>query len=236
MRALIFAAGKGERMRPLTEHTPKPLLLAGGRPLIERHLERLAQIGVRDIVINTAWLSAAFPAALGDGAQWGVRIHYSEEGDEPLETGGGMLQARSLLGEEPFLALNGDVYCDVELTQLRLRDGDLANLVLVDNPAHHPRGDFHLAGDRIVVDPTDTATRLTFAGIGIYRTALLDGWRAVVGDTAGTDAMPPRFKLAPLLHAAITRERVGGLHHRGKWTDVGTPQRLAELDAALGGA
>lgn len=236
MKALIFAAGKGERMRPLTDHTPKPLLRAGGKRLIERHLERLARLGVRDIVINTAWLSAAFPAALGDGARWGVRIHYSEEGDEPLETGGGLLQARDLLGEEPFLALNGDVYCDFELTPLRLRDGDLANLVLVDNPAHHPRGDFQLAGDRIVVDPTDTAPRLTFAGIGIYRMALLDDWRATIGDTAGANATPPRFKLAPLLHAAITRARVGGLHHRGQWTDVGTPQRLAELDAALGGA
>lgn len=236
MKALIFAAGKGERMRPLTDHTPKPLLRAGGKRLIERHLERLARLGVRDVVINTAWLSAAFPAALGDGGHWGIRIRYSEEGDEPLETGGGMLQARGLLGDEPFLGLNGDVYCDLDLTQLCLRDRDLASLVLVDNPVHHPRGDFQLTGDRIVVDSTDTVPRLTFAGIGIYRMALLDDWRSVIGDTAGANATPPRFKLAPLLHAAITRARVGGLHHRGQWTDVGTPQRLAELDAALGGA
>lgn len=237
MKALIFAAGKGERMRPLTDHTPKPLLQAGGKRLVERHLERLARLGVRDVVINTAWLSAAFPAALGDGGHWGIRIRYSEEGDEPLETGGGMLQARGLLGDEPFLALNGDVYCDLDLAQLRLRDRDLASLVLVDNPVHHPQGDFRLAGDRVVADgAVDTAPRLTFAGIGIYRPALLDDWRAVVGDTAGANETPPRFKLAPLLRAAIARGRVGGLHHRGPWTDVGTPQRLAELDAALRGA
>jgi MurNAc alpha-1-phosphate uridylyltransferase len=234
MKALIFAAGKGERMRPLTEHTPKPLLFAGSKRLIERHLERLASLGVRDVVINTSWLAAAFPAALGDGARWNLTIRYSEEGAEPLETGGGMLQARHLLGDEPFLALNGDVYCDVDLALLRLHDGDLANLVLVDNPAHHPRGDFRLAGDRLVGDDaTDAAPRLTFAGLGIYRPALLDDWRAAVGDVAGANETPPRFKLAPLLRAAIARGRVGGLHHRGDWTDVGTPQRLAELDAAL---
>jgi N-acetyl-alpha-D-muramate 1-phosphate uridylyltransferase len=230
MKALIFAAGKGERMRPLTGHTPKPLLQAGGKRLVERHIERLAQLGVREIVINTSWLANAFPAALGDGERWGIAIRYSEEGAEPLETGGGMLQARALLGEEPFLAVNGDVYCDVDFAQLQLRDNDLASLVLVDNPEHHPRGDFCLDGDRLVADGT---TRLTFAGIGLYRPALLDDWRAIVGDAAGADETPPRFKLAPLLRAAIAQGRVGGLHHRGAWTDVGTPQRLAELDAAL---
>ncbi|HSX61325.1 MAG TPA: nucleotidyltransferase family protein [Tahibacter sp.] len=230
MKALIFAAGKGERMRPLTDVTPKPLLAAGGRRLIERHLERLADLGVREVVINTAWLAHAFPAALGDGARWGLSIRYSEEGAEPLETGGGMLQARALLGEAPFLAINGDVHCDVDLAQLRLRDEDLATLVLVDNPEHHPRGDFCLAGGRLV---TDGAPRLTFAGIGVYRPALLDRWRDIVGDTPGAGETPPRFKLAPLLRDAIAHDRVGAIHHRGAWTDVGTPQRLAELDAEL---
>lgn len=233
MKALIFSAGKGERMQPLTTHTPKPLLRAGGRRLIERHLERLAAFGVRDVVINTSWLAEAFPAALGDGADWGLRIHYSREGAEPLETGGGMRHALPLLGDEPFLALNGDIHCDVDLARLSLRDDDLACLVLVDNPPHHPRGDFMLAGDRLVPD-TAAAARLTFAGIGLYRPALLDDWRDVIGSAAVVDATPPRFKLAPLLVAAIARGRVGGLHHRGAWTDVGTPQRLAELSARLG--
>ncbi|MBL8300585.1 MAG: nucleotidyltransferase family protein [Rhodanobacteraceae bacterium] len=235
MKALIFAAGKGERMRPLTDHTPKPLLQAGGKRLIEWHLERLARLGVRDIVINTSWLAAAFPAALGDGSRWNVALHYSEEGAEPLETGGGMLKARDLLGTQPFLALNGDVYCDFDLATLGLRDGDLANLVLVDNPAHHPRGDFRLVNDRLAsIDSAGTAARLTFAGIGIYDPTLLDDWRRVVGDDAGANETPPRFKLAPLLHAAIAKGRVGGMHHRGCWTDVGTPQRLAQLDTVLG--
>lgn len=232
MKALIFAAGKGERMQPLTTHTPKPLLRAGGRRLIERHLERLAAFGVRDVVINTSWLADAFPAALGNGADWGLRIHYSHEGAEPLETGGGMRLALPLLGDGPFLALNGDIHCDVDLARLVLREDDLACLVLVDNPPHHPHGDFALAGDRLV-PATAAAARLTFAGIGLYRPALLDGWRASIGGAAGADATPPRFKLAPLLHAAIARGRAGGLHHRGAWTDVGTPQRLAELAAQL---
>ncbi len=232
MKALIFAAGKGERMRPLTTHTPKPLLRAGNRRLIDRHLERLAAFGVRDVVINTSWLAETFPAALGDGADWGLRIHYSNEGIEPLETGGGMRLALPLLGNEPFLALNGDIHCDFDLARLKLRDDDLACLVLVDNPPHHPQGDFVLSGDRLVTD-TPAAARLTFSGIGLYRPALLDDWRACIGDTAGADATPPRFKLAPLLHAAIARGRVAGLRHRGAWTDVGTPQRLAELSAQL---
>ncbi|WP_257388742.1 N-acetylmuramate alpha-1-phosphate uridylyltransferase MurU [Tahibacter caeni] len=234
MKALIFAAGKGERMRPLTEHTPKPLLRAGGLRLIERHLQRLAAFGVDEVVVNVSWLADAFPAALGDGADWGLKLHYSREGAEPLETGGGLLQALPRLGDAPFLALNGDVHCDLDLARLQLRDDDLACLALVDNPAHHPRGDFRLRGTRLVADGDDeTAPRLTFAGIGLYRPALLDGWQRVIGDAAGAREDPPRFKLAPLLQAAIAAGRAAGLHHRGAWTDVGTPQRLAELDAEL---
>lgn len=233
MKALIFAAGKGERMRPLTETTPKPLLSVGGRRLIDYHLERLTGLGVREVVINTSWLADAFPQALGDGTAWGLRIRYSVEGAEPLETGGGMLQALQWLGDAPFLAVNGDVYCDVDFAQLQLRGDDLATLVLVDNPEHHARGDFVLRNARLVEDAT--APRLTFAGIGLYRPALLAHWRDIVGDVAGVDETPPRFKLAPLLYDAIARGCVGALHHRGAWTDVGTPQRLAQLDAALRG-
>lgn len=234
MKALIFAAGKGERMRPLTEHTPKPLLRAGGLRLIERHLQRLAAFGVSDVVINVCWLADAFPAALGDGADWGLKLHYSREGAEPLETGGGLLQALPLLGDAPFLALNGDVHCDLDLAALRLADADLACLALVDNPGHHPRGDFRLQGSRLIADDhPGAAPHLTFAGIGLYRPALLDGWRRIIGDTAGANETPPRFRLAPLLQAAIAAGRAAGLHHRGAWTDVGTPQRLAELDAQL---
>lgn len=232
MKALIFAAGKGERMRPLTEHTPKPLLQAGGRRLIDWQLQRLAAAGVDEVVINTAWLGAQFPQQLGDGAAWGLRICYSVEGAEPLETGGGMLQALGLLGDAPFLALNGDVHCDMDLATLHLETQDLASLVLVDNPPQHPQGDFDLHGTRLVLAGPQTQ-RLTFAGIGLYRPALLQDWRTVIGAEPGAAQTPPRFKLAPLLRAAIAAGRVAGQHHRGSWTDVGTPQRLAELDARL---
>lgn len=233
MKALIFAAGKGERMRPLTLTTPKPLLVAGGKRLIDRHLERLAQLGVDEVVINTSWLADTFPQTLGDGAAWGLRIRYSVEGAEPLETGGGMLQALHWLGDAPFLAVNGDVYCDFDLARLQLRDDDLATLVLVDNPEHHARGDFVLRGERLVDDAS--APRLTFAGLGLYRPTLLAHWRALVGDTPAAAETPPRFKLAPLLYHAISHDRIAALHHRGAWTDVGTPQRLAQLDLQLRG-
>ncbi len=232
MKALIFAAGLGERMRPLTDHTPKPLLVAGGKPLIEWHLEKLAALGVREVVVNTSWLAAQFPAVLGDGSRWGLHLHFAFEGDTPLETGGGMLNALPLLGEAPFIAVNGDIWCDVDFAQLPAApDGD-AHLVLVDNPAHHPGGDFILDPNSHVHDSGD-ATRLTFAGIGLYRPSLLAGWRDVIGTTPGADALPPRFKLAPLLRAAMARGAVSGRHHQGRWTDVGTPERLQQLDAQL---
>lgn len=231
MRALILAAGKGERMRPLTEATPKPLLEAGGKSLIVWHLEKLAALGVRDVVINTAWLADAFPAALGSGARWGLRLHYSYEGAEPLETGGGMLHALPLLGDAAFLAVNGDIWCDFDFARLPREPAGLAHLALVENPAHHPGGDFALGDDDRLIDDGDA--RLTFAGIGIYRPQLFEGWRAVVGDAPGAAETPPRFKLAPLLRAAMARGLVSGEHHRGRWTDVGTPERLSELDTRL---
>lgn len=230
MRALIFAAGLGERMRPLSGHTPKPLLPAGGKPLIAWHLEKLAAMGVQDVVINLSWLADRFEPVLGDGATWGLRLHYAFEGATPLETGGGMQHALPLLGDAPFIAVNGDIWTDYDFAQLpRLPQGD-AHLVLVDNPAHNPDGDFSLANERVQMDPDG---RLTFAGIGVYRPDLLDAWRDIIGDAPGADADPPRFKLGPVLRAAAAMGRVGGEHHRGAWTDVGTPERLAALDSAL---
>jgi MurNAc alpha-1-phosphate uridylyltransferase len=233
MKALVFAAGRGERMRPLTDATPKPLLHAGGKPLIAWHLERLAAIGVRDVVVNTSWLAARFPEALGDGARWGLRIHYSFEGDAPLETGGGMLNALPLLGGAPFVLVNGDVWTDYDFAKLPRDPAGLAHLVMVDPPAHAPRGDFALDAQGLL--HADGPTRLTYSGIGVYRPQLLDAWRAIVGE-CGTDAEgKPIFPLAPLLRARMADGAVTGERHGGGWTDVGTPERLARLDAALSG-
>lgn len=231
MKALVFAAGKGERMRPLTERTPKPLLQAGGKPLIAWHLERLAAFGVREVVVNTAWLADRFAPALGDGGRWGLRLHLLHEGAEPLETGGGMLNALPLLGDAPFLAINGDIWSDFDFATLPDAPAGLAHLVMVDNPDHHPGGDFVLHADGRLSD--GPGPRLTFAGIAVYRPALLAGWAEVIGDAPGADELPPRFKLAPLLRAAMARGAVTGQHHTGAWTDVGTPGRLADLDARL---
>ncbi|MEI7037264.1 N-acetylmuramate alpha-1-phosphate uridylyltransferase MurU [Fulvimonas yonginensis] len=231
--ALIFAAGLGERMRPLTEHTPKPLLEAGGKSLIVWHLEKLAAAGVHYVVINTSHLAEQFPERLGDGSRWGLRIRYAYEGPAPLETGGGMLNALSLLGEGPFLAINGDIHSDVDYAALPAAPQGLAHLVMVDNPAHHPDGDFMLDGDgRLHATGT---RRLTFSGIGVYRRELLRDWPALVGDAPGAAERPPRFRLAPLLRAAMDAGLAHGTHHRGAWTDVGTPARLAELDRHLRG-
>jgi MurNAc alpha-1-phosphate uridylyltransferase len=230
MKALILAAGLGERMRPLTNTTPKPLLIAGGKPLILWHLEKLAAIGVRDVVVNTSWLADQFPQQLGDGSRWDLRLHYSYEGATPLETGGGMCNALTLLGDGPFLALNGDIWTDYDFGRLPREPRGDAHLVLVDNPPQHPHGDFALH-DGLVA--SDGEPRLTFAGIGLYRPALFDGWRDIIGNAPGVDELPPRFKLAPLLRAAMARGAATGEHHRGRWTDVGTPARLAQLDAEL---
>ncbi|MBO9716631.1 MAG: nucleotidyltransferase family protein [Pseudoxanthomonas sp.] len=228
MRALVFAAGLGERMRPLTDHTPKPLLEAGGKPLLVWHLEKLAALGVREIVVNTSWLAARFPEVLGDGARWGLRLHYSYEGPTPLETGGGMLHALPLLGDAPFVAVNGDIWTDYDFARLPREPRGDAHLILVDNPVHHPQGDFGLQADGRVADTG--ANRLTFSGIGVYHPRILDGWHDTVDGDPGT---PPRFRLAPLLRAAMARAAVSGEHHPGRWTDVGTPERLAALDRQL---
>ena len=237
MRALILAAGRGERMRPLTDATPKPLLRVGGIPLIAWHLQKLAAAGVLDVVINTSWLADQFPQTLGDGAQWGLRLHYSPEGTTPLETGGGMWNALRLLqademSDAAFFVVNGDIWTDYDFARLSQAPLMDAHLVLVDNPTQHPCGDFALDHDGHVA--CNGESMLTFAGIGVYRSRLFDDWRDVIGPTSGADADPPRFPLAPLLRAAMLRGRVSGEHHRGRWTDVGTPKRLALLDIELG--
>lgn len=216
---MILAAGRGTRMRPLTDHTPKPLLSVGGRPLLFHHLARAAEAGFREVVINLAHRGAMIRAAVGDGSAFGLAVRYSDEGDQALETGGGIARALPLLGADPFVVLNGDVWCDCPLGALSLPAGDLAHLVLVDNPAHHPQGDFHLdASGRV---QSDGAHRLTFAGLGVYHPAIFDS------------APAGAFPLAPLLRAAMADGRVGGTHHRGVWVDVGTPERLRVLDRAL---
>jgi MurNAc alpha-1-phosphate uridylyltransferase len=252
MKALILAAGLGERMRPLTNTAPKPLLCAGGKPLIVWHLEKLAACGIRDVVINTSWLAEQFPEVLGDGGRWGLRLHFAYEGPTPLETGGALWNALSLLTETPnapFIAVNGDIWTDYDFEHLPDDPAGDAHLVLVDNPPQHPHGDFafetddarssgagfdeiEVQGDAVPLR-SDGPRKLTFAGIGVYRPSLFDGWRDVIGDAPGVRETPPRFKLAPLLRAAMLHDAVTGEHHRGRWTDVGTPERLAQLDAAL---
>ena len=215
MRALIFAAGKGERMRPLTDTRPKALLEVGGEPLIGWHLRALARAGIVDVVINTGWLGAQLPAALGDGADYGMRIQWSHEPPEPYETGGGMRRALPLLGDAPFIALNADIHTDFDYATLPAAPEGLAHLVLVDNPPQHPRGDFVLRDGRVHLCG---APRLTFAGIGVYRPELVAHYPQ------------GRYGLAPILREAIDFGMVTGEHHRGHWSDVGTPERLAALN------
>ncbi|HEY8585448.1 MAG TPA: nucleotidyltransferase family protein [Rhodanobacter sp.] len=231
--ALIFAAGLGERMLPLTAHTPKPLLPVGDKPLIVWHLEKLAAAGVHYVVINTSHLAEQFPDTLGDGSRWGLRIRYAYEGPTPLETGGGMLNALPLLGTDPFLAINGDIWCDVDFSVLPAAPVGLAHLLLVDNPLQHPQGDFSLDDRGLVHD--EGSTRLTFSGIGVYRHEVLHDWRRVIGTATGAQDTPPRFRLAPILRAAMSAGAVSGGRHDGVWTDVGTPQRLAQLVSQLRG-
>lgn len=226
VKAMILAAGRGERMRPLTDETPKPLLVAGGKPLIVWHIEALVRAGMRDLVVNHAHLGHRLVEALGDGSRFGARIAWSPEG-EALDTAGGIANALPLLGELPFLVVNGDVACDYDFARLTPRaaalraDGRRAHLVLVPNPPHHPRGDFALHDGKV---STGGETKLTFSGIGIYDPSLF------TGIARGTKA-----PLAPLLRAAMGEGAVSGELHTGRWMDVGTPERLAELDRLLAG-
>jgi MurNAc alpha-1-phosphate uridylyltransferase len=218
MKAMLLAAGRGERMRPLTDTLPKPLLPLGGRPLIAWHLSALARAGVREVVINLSWLGEQLRARLGDGAQFGVRIHYSEEGPVPLETGGGIFRALPLLGPEPFLVVNADIWTDIDFAQLTITAEALAQLVLVRNPPQHPRGDFALDGPLVVERESG---RYTYSGVGLYRPELFAG------------CSDGRFPLLPLLKRAIAARRLRGQVHTGVWDDAGTPERLAQLEERL---
>lgn len=232
MKALIFAAGLGERMRPLTLHTPKPLLAVAGKPLIAWHLERLAAIGIREVVINIAWLAERFAPVLGDGSQWGLRLHFVHEGGTPLETGGGILNALPMLGEKPFLVVNGDIWTDFDFATLPAEPTGIAHLVMVDNPAQHPQGDYRLDEAGLLHHDRD-GDCLTYAGIGIYRPSIVDDWRAVIRNAPGSERVPPRFSVVPLQKHFMACGQITGQHHRGRWTDVGTVERLQALDAEL---
>lgn len=223
MKAMILAAGRGERMRPLTDQLPKPLLEVGGKPLIVWHVERLVAAGVTDLVINHAHLGDKLVAALGDGAACGASIHWSAEPPGALETAGGIAHARSLIGPQAFIVINGDIWCDVDVVALQRAaamlqaDGTLAHLLLVPNPPHHPDGDFTLIDGRV---GETGGPKLTFSGVAAYHPALF----------AALDPDMPA-KLAPVLRVAMRERRVAGTLHTGHWFDVGTPQRLAEVDA-----
>ena len=220
MKAIILAAGRGERLRPLTDRLPKPLIEAGGKPLIGWHLERLAAAGCREVVVNVSHLGEKIVERLGDGAAYGLRIAFSRE-TQPLETAGGMAMARALLGPQPFLVVNGDVYCEVDFAQLlRATLGErLAHLVLVPNPQHHPGGDFTLDGGKVGNAPSP---RYTYAGVAVIAPQLF------AGVEAGGKA-----QLAPLLRAAAEERRISGELFEGTWLDVGTIERLAALEAYL---
>lgn len=216
-KALIFAAGKGERLRPLTDSVPKALVEVGGRPLLFHHLDALKKAGFKDVVINLSHRGAQIREAVGDGAVWKLRVQYSDEGPEPLETGGGMRKALELLGEhEEFAAINADIYTNFDFRRLRGWPAGLAHLVLVPNPPHNARGDFALEDGHVL---SVAAGRLTFSGIGAYRPEFISGYKA------GT------FKLAPVLRTAIAHGVVSGELFEGAWIDVGTPDRLAEANA-----
>lgn len=217
MNVMILAAGRGERLRPLTDTTPKPLVEVGGKPLVEHHLERLAAAGAFDVVINVSWLGDQVRERLGGGSRWGLNIHYSIEPEGALETAGGIIQALPRLGNAPFLVVNGDVLTDYPFASLlSLEPRYAAHLVLVDNPEHHPRGDFALPDDRSrrCRLPEDGDPALTFSGIAVYRPEFFAG------------LAPGRRPLGPPLKEAIAGGRVTGEHYRGVWMDVGTKARL----------
>lgn len=218
MKAMILAAGKGERLRPLTLHTPKPLVRVAGVPLIEYHLRALAAAGFEEVVINHAWLGQQIEDYLGDGQQLGLSIRYSPEG-EPLETGGGIFRALPLLGDKPFVVVNGDIWTDYDFSNLYRPFTGLAHLVLVNNPEHHPVGDFALIGGQVV--DASSKPRLTYSGMAVLHPRLFDNCE----DGA--------FKLAPLLREAMAEGLVSGEHFTGQWVDVGTHERLAEVERLL---
>ncbi|HEX5206676.1 MAG TPA: nucleotidyltransferase family protein [Steroidobacteraceae bacterium] len=221
-RAMLLAAGRGERLRPITDTLPKPLVEVAGKPLIVYHLEALHRAGVREVVINLSWLGEKIRAALGDGGRYGVHISYSEEGPVPLETGGGIHRALPLLGSRPFLVVNADVWTNMDFSRvLTLDEGADARLMLAPNPPQHPRGDFGIEGDLVVERENE---RFTYTGVGMYRPEFFEG------------CVPGKFPLLPLLKRAIAARRLHGEVYGGEWLDIGSPDRLAWLDARERGA
>lgn len=220
MKAMILAAGRGERMRHLTDNTPKPLLKADGKALIEYSLEQLVQARFTEIVINVAYLGEQIKAFCGDGSRWGVSIDYSDEGETALETAGGIAKALPLLGPEPFMVVNADILFDYPLAALRDKPVDWAHLVMIDNPLHHPQGDFCLQADGLLSEQGEP--KFTFSGIGVYNPAMF----------AGVPVGKP-LKLRPLLNAGMQQRRISGEYFNGLWLDVGTPERLQEISLEL---
>lgn len=218
MKAMILAAGRGERMRPLTDHTPKPLLPVAGKPLIVHTINQLVDAGFTELVINHAHLGQQIEDSIGNGSQFGANIRYSPE-DEALETAGGIIQALPLLGNEPFLVINGDIATDFPFAELKHIKVQLAHIVLISNPAHNPNGDFGLTTSGLVTN--DQLVRFTFSGIGVYHPDLFKG------------VPPGKSKLAPLLRLGINKQQVSGQLYTGFWMDIGTPERLQELDLRL---
>ncbi len=218
MKVMILAAGRGERMRPLTDTIPKPLLLAADKPIIQYTIEQLVAAGFSEIVINIAHLGQQIKQTLGSGGQFGASIVYSDEGESSLETAGGIINALPLLGNEPFLVVNGDIANNYDFSQLKNKKIDLAHLVLIPNPDHHPDGDFHLSANGLISVTGKGQPSLTYSGIGLYNPELFD------------NIAPGKTKLAPLLRKAMTHNRVKGEKFNGFWMDIGTPQRLIDLD------
>lgn len=219
MRAMILAAGRGERLRPLTDAVPKPLLKVGGKPLLQYHVEKLAAAGITEIIINTSYLGDQIQERFGNGEAWGVTISYSHEGNTPLETGGGIRRALPLLGEDAFLVVNGDIWTEYDFTGLPAVLAGLAHLVLTANPPHHPEGDFVLSEDGRLVEAN--GEQLTYSGIGLFSPDLF------------RDEPATAFPLAPLLRRAVRRGMVSGEFFTGVWLDIGTPGRLAEAEALI---
>lgn len=216
--AMILAAGRGERMRPLTDEIPKPLLKVGGKPLIQHHIEKLFSCGIKRIVINLHWLGEEIEAYLGDGSRFGVEIYYCYE-DPVLETAGGIVNALPKLGTKPFLVVNGDIWTDFDFRALLTHEPfPLARLVLVNNPTHNANGDFHYAAGEV---NSEGDNKLTFSGIAVYHPNFFDG------------LTPQKYPLAPLLFKYIDQKKVDAVHHTGKWCDVGTPERLKQLNEEL---
>lgn len=217
---MILAAGKGERMRPLTLVKPKPLLEVHGIPLIEHHIINLQKAGFDDIVINVSWLAQQIMHRLGSGEKFGVKIRYSFEGDEPLETGGGLFKALNLIGDEAFLVVNGDVYTDINFNDIHLKNNSLAHLVLVNNPAHNPKGDFSIS-ETSLLSPDSSDSKFTYSGIGIYHPLLFK------------DCSSGKFSVVPLLKKAMLNQQISGQHFVGKWDDIGTIERLLEINTIV---